>query len=202
MKEIQLSKNGKKNKGMYVALVDDDVFPIVNQYNWNYSVYGYARRTDHSTSKQKTIYLHKYIWELKKGKIPEGMLIDHKDRNGLNNQLDNLRLVTYTENNRNISKKKNNKSGFIGVSKKVDKNECQDGIHIHKRWYCTWHDKEGIQRAKIFPFDNIGKVRAARYYDLMTRQSAGNYTGELNFNSLEEYQRALKKAILEDIKSN
>jgi hypothetical protein len=128
------------------------------------------------------------------------MFVDHIDRNPLNNQISNLRLATYTENNRNISKKKNNTSGFIGVSKKVNKNECQDGIHINKYWYCSWHDNEGIQRAKTFSFDNVGKVRAARYYDLMTEQFAGTYTGELNFNSLEEYQHVLKKAILEDIK--
>ena len=203
MKEIDLSKKGKKNKGMYKTFVDDDLFEELNQFNWLYQSQGYAVRYDCSADKPKSILLHRYIYELKYGKIPEGFFIDHIDRNPLNNQISNLRLVTPTENRYNKSKYKNNKSGYIGVSKKVNKIKNENGtISINKYWDCQWYDSKNKQRHKYFPFDNIGKVRAARYFDIMTTQIKGNYTGELNFNSLEAYQKALKQAILKDLEEN
>ena len=201
MKEIELSKNSKKYKGMYKAIVDDDVFEEVNKYSWYYQN-GYASRSERSIGKQKTIYLHVYIWELKMGSIPEGLEVDHKDKNKLNCQLSNLRLATHAENNRNKNKRNDNTSGYIGVSKDAHKTERQDGIHIYEYWRARWQDSKGKERQKGFPYDNVGKVRAARYYDLMAKQFAGDYMGELNFSSLEEYQHALKRAILEDIESN
>jgi len=50
------------------------------------------------------------------GAIPEGMLIDHIDHNRTNNRQINLRLVTRTESNRNVSKRRTNTSGVTGVS--------------------------------------------------------------------------------------
>ena len=41
---------------------------------------------------------------------------DHEDHNTLNNRRYNLRPATYTENNRNASKRKDNTSGVIGVN--------------------------------------------------------------------------------------
>jgi hypothetical protein len=203
MKEIELSKKGKKNRGKYKAIVDDDIFDEVNRYNWSYSNAGYAVRYDFSTGEQKAILLHRYIYELKYGKIPKGLEVEHKDQNGLNCQIINLRLATHKENMRNRSKRKNNTSGYIGVSKDVGKKKNKNGTIWEKEyWCCQWQDNLGKSRQKSFPYDNVGKVRAARYYDIMTSQFAGDYLGELNFQSLEEYQHELKKAILNDIKNN
>lgn len=43
-------------------------------------------------------YVHRIIWELHHGEIPSGLQIDHKDRNPTNNRIENLRLVTPSEN--------------------------------------------------------------------------------------------------------
>ncbi len=50
----------------------------------------------------------------------EGVCVDHKDRNTLNNKRENLRLCSHAENMRNV-KPRNPKSGIKGVQKINDK---------------------------------------------------------------------------------
>lgn len=63
----------------------------------------------------KRFLTHRVIWELVNGPIPEGMCIDHIDGNGLNNRLENLRVVTLSINQRNRQIGKNNRTGVTGV---------------------------------------------------------------------------------------
>lgn len=63
----------------------------------------------------KTTYLsHRVCWFLHYGKFPENE-IDHVDRNGFNNKIDNLREATRQQNAVNRTKLSNNTSGFKGV---------------------------------------------------------------------------------------
>lgn len=106
MKKIKLTQNK-------FALVDDSDFEKVNQFKW------YA-------NKQRGIYyalrkgLEGKIYKMHQqimGNYPENKpLIDHIDRDGLNNQRNNLRFATYQENGMNRKIGINNKSGFKGVS--------------------------------------------------------------------------------------
>ncbi len=57
--------------------------------------------------------------------LDEFEVIDHADRNKMNNRLNNLRLTNYQNNTRNRSLHKNNKIGIIGVCKKY---KTQKGI--------------------------------------------------------------------------
>lgn len=71
----------------------------------------------------KKLYLaHRLAWVIFHGEIPNGMEIDHIDHNGENNAIENLRLVTSSENKRNRTLVRTNKSGQMGVYLD-DKNE-------------------------------------------------------------------------------
>jgi hypothetical protein len=58
--------------------------------------------------------MHREIYLINSLKVTYG--IDHKDRDGLNNQKLNLRAATHSQNNANKGLKANNTSGFIGVN--------------------------------------------------------------------------------------
>lgn len=52
---------------------------------------------------------------------PDGMVVDHRDGNTLNNQKINLRTCTVRENSRNSKRHKDSNSPFKGVRKNRDK---------------------------------------------------------------------------------
>jgi len=107
MREIQLTQN-------QVALVDDEDYEWLTTVKWCASKMGgkfYAvRGVDYHTQ-----LMHNAIWEHHFGSIPEGYTTDHKDRTGLNNQKDNFRLATPTQQIGNRGINKNNTSGYKGV---------------------------------------------------------------------------------------
>ena len=60
---------------------------------------------------------HRLIWMMVYGEFPDNYQIDHKDRNGLNNRIDNLRLATASQNSRNRASRPGSTSRFLGVSR-------------------------------------------------------------------------------------
>jgi uncharacterized HNH endonuclease L245 len=72
-----------------------------------------------------TYSAHLLVWEVFKGGIPQGMVIDHIDGNRANNSLDNLRLVTQSENMRNAQL--NGHKGQVKISQ-----YSMDGSFIKK----------------------------------------------------------------------
>lgn len=90
MEQIPLTK-GK------FALVDDEDFEWLNQWKWHTLLKKngkcYAARTATSMNVKTYVLMHREIL-----KTPAGMLTDHKDGNGLNNQRDNIRVCTNLQN--------------------------------------------------------------------------------------------------------
>lgn len=88
------------SRGLF-AQVDDEDFEWLNQWKWSvYDTRGktlYAKRLVYKNGKQKTLKLHRVILGITDPKIH----VDHKDRNGLNNQRNNLRIAKRSENNTN-----------------------------------------------------------------------------------------------------
>lgn len=104
MRKIKLTKNK-------FAIVDDIDYEYLMQWKWHYSN-GYAeRRVRKAEGAIRHIRMHRIIID-----APNHLFVDHIDRNGLNNQRNNLRLCTSIENKRNVGKLCCNTSGFKGVA--------------------------------------------------------------------------------------
>lgn len=73
----------------------------------------YKKRSIHI--KGRFYAVSRIIWEMHHGPIPDGLQIDHKDRNPMNNVIHNLRLVTNTQNSWNKVSNRSPESGLAGV---------------------------------------------------------------------------------------
>ena len=65
--------------------------------------------------KGKRYYVHRVIYEMHYGPIPVGMVVDHVWRNRADNRIENLRVVTKSDNAKNAKLYSNNSSGVTGV---------------------------------------------------------------------------------------
>lgn len=74
---------------------------------------------------------HRIIWIIFHGKIPDGCIVDHIDRNRRNNKIENLRLTTTAGNAQNQKMYSTNKSGITGVY--FNKHPSPNG-----RWTAVW----------------------------------------------------------------
>lgn len=69
----------------------------------------------HGSLDRTYLRLHRVVWALHYGSWPSGE-IDHIDGNRLNNRIENLRIASAGENQRNQRLHRNNTSGHVGVS--------------------------------------------------------------------------------------
>lgn len=92
------------------ALVDDCDYVYLCQYSWCVSD-GYVVRSGYPDGK---IYMHREILG-----FPD-LDVDHSSGDTLDNRRDNLRTATVSQNMCNNRKRKDNTSGFKGVSQRVD----------------------------------------------------------------------------------
>ena len=92
------------------AIVDAEDYGRLNQYKWHVCK---NRRAEYAVrgSGPKNIKMHRLLLN-----APPHLLVDHRDRNGLNNRKANLRLCTNKENTRNSRPNLKGSSRFKGVS--------------------------------------------------------------------------------------
>ena len=81
----------------------------------------------------KMLRVHRVIWEMHNGKIPESMEIDHINGIRSDNRIENLRIVDGLENMKNKGIYKNNKTGFVGVEKIKANGKYRASIRVNKK---------------------------------------------------------------------
>lgn len=138
--EIPLSTTGKKHKGLYVAVIDDED-AILAELFWNVRISKHNNTLYASGAGGR--HLHKMVLERMLGHaLDEGELVDHIDGNGLNNLRSNLRRADSKNNAANRKKRKGTNSKYKGVSfhkkdMKYHARIMRDGINYYLGRYDT-----------------------------------------------------------------
>ena len=101
MRTIKLTNSNK------IIKVDDEDYPVLSRLKWYESDSGYAI-TD---SPVKHIKMHKLLT----GTIPNQSVVDHINRDKLDNQKKNLRVVSQRDNVRNSNKFDNSKYFYYDI---------------------------------------------------------------------------------------
>lgn len=150
MKKVKLSQNK-------LTLVENNDFKKVNQYKWFYQ-HGYA--ATHQVD-GKFIYLHRFLLDATKGDI-----VDHINRNKLDNRRSNLRFITQSQNVFNSKILTTNKSGYRGVYYKKDAKKWCARIEIAKKLHylgyfnnpkeaAAAYNQKGLAELGIYAFQNV-----------------------------------------------
>lgn len=109
MKEIQLTNGG-------VTLVDDEDHRLLSKITWQSCDGRYASHHHNTGTENKLIKMHNVIARSIGLKFPPGHEVDHKNRDGLDNQRHNLRVVTKSINMYKRSLMSTNTTGISGVN--------------------------------------------------------------------------------------
>jgi hypothetical protein len=115
----------------------------------------------------KTRQVHRVIYEMHNGKIANGFVVDHINKNAADNTITNLRIVTQAVNGRNKHRSINNSSGITGTYLRSDVR----GNNVYKSARTEWYDLDGNKRSKSFSFKKYGKDAAIKMA-VNARQSA------------------------------
>ena len=110
----------KDNNEVARTMIDLECIESVKKYKWYLKQGGYVCR-------ENANYLHRFIMN-----PPDDMVVDHINRNKLDNRRENLRICTPHENSFNASIKRNNTSGVPGVSFDKSRNKWVAYITINK----------------------------------------------------------------------
>lgn len=147
MKEITLTQ------GM-VTKVDDDLYEWLNQWKWYYrkrsgtrhsgdAVRSLHGRDTNGVNTVQTIYMASMILP-----VPTGFVIDHADRDSLNNQRANLRKATNSNNIKNTLARANSKTGVKGVHWDHAKQRyiVQVTVNGKRRWVGAYTDLDTAKK--------------------------------------------------------
>lgn len=148
--------------------VDEQDAYLLEKYSWHLKDGLYPR----TRIKGKAVYLYQLI-------LTTNNIVDHIDRNPLNNKRSNLRIVTKSQNAMNTAQRKDTKSGIKGVSWKRDRKKWEVYINFNKK------------RVRLGYYDNIEDAAMTRI------EAEKQYYGEFaNKEYIEEIQKKYGKNIL------
>ena len=147
--------------GSHEIVVDYKMLPILAQFTWyvkpSRSTF-YAVTNVRIRGKQTPLAMHRLLTGLRAG------IVDHKNRNGLDNRMENLRFATPTQNSMNRVRK--NSLGYRGVYKAEN-----------SQYFCCQIQREG---KKYHESGFRTPEDAARRYDELSKELHGEF-GIRNF---------------------
>ena len=138
-------------------LFDLEDFDLIKDYCWCVDNHGYVVTKD--TDTRKFIQMHRFLMD-----CPEDKVVDHINREKNNNRKENLRICSQSENCKNLSISKRNKTGMTGI---------------------TWHKASSKWQARITTngkrinlgvFNNLEDAKQARL------EAELKYFGEFSIN--------------------
>ena len=113
------------------ALVDEDDYERLACSKWYLQNDGYAARNEkQEDGTRRTVLMHRVIVGAKPG---DGLHVDHRDVDKLNNRRANLRSCIRAENLRNFKRRTDNTSGCKGVSFRRDSGKWRARINVNDR---------------------------------------------------------------------
>lgn len=138
---IELFNNKKKK--ICDTLIDTTYYYEITKYKWRVT-----KKYVYTDIDNKACSLHKFIFE-KLLKINIGtLIIDHINNNSLDNRIENLRLVTFSDNAHNRGKLENTSSKYIGVFWDKDRNKWVSQINNNGKHYNLGRFDKELDAAK------------------------------------------------------
>lgn len=162
-KQIPLS--GKMGKGKF-AIVDDEDYEELSRYKWNLSTKGYAQAW--MSELKQTVRMHRFIMRI----TDRNIIIDHFNRNRLDNTKENLREGTVKTNAYNRGSNPNTSSNYKGVT--WHKNV--------RKWATALQIERNLIHGGYFKDEYLAALR----YDQLAREYHKEYA-YLNFPEITDY---------------
>jgi hypothetical protein len=195
---IKLHSGREDYRKKIYTKVDAEDWPKLSQYEWNYVENAYKTFYVFRIENGKTIYMHREIMseEIARqnsimpitGKSKRSpIVVDHKNRDGLDNRKSNLRLATRSQNNYNRRKKKGS-SKYRGVCYCKRRKEWRGYITYNKIYKSLGYFKteEGAARA----YDEAAKIYHGEFAMLNFPDEIAGAKGErieqLNSGAVEQ----------------
>lgn len=163
--QVKLAGNHAKDAddGNIMLVSKIDLNAIIN-FKWYLNRGGYPATYgtfDNTIKFSRPVPLH----QLLHGKLAKGFVVDHINRNRLDNRRENLRICTAAQNSWNRKKPKNSKNRYKGVTKVGKRNPS----------YTASITKDGVKHEIK---DIQTEEQAAKVYDMMAEELFGEYAAK------------------------
>lgn len=195
---------------IFKVLLDEEDFHILKKYNWNYRC-GYVSRNRNKQDEigGSWIHLHREVFKNSGIAIPDGMIVDHINRNKMDNRRCNLRIVSQSENALNVSQEclekraisarkateisaslpRTEKQTYASSAAAKKINSSGKNIHIGKD-NCMSKKIINIETKKTFDSIKEASIFYNKNYSTLKSQINGN---NVNKTSLMYYSEFLKR---------
>ena len=180
---MDIPLRNRKGEVIDYTIVSPEHYEHLNQFKWCKSD-GYVQ----GIVNNKNWRLHRYIkLEILKENIPKGHVVDHIDNNPLNNQKDNLRITTISENNYNKKKRNNCSSEYMGVTKRQNKFESRININ-NKSLSAKYNDEIHAAHQYNLWVDEYNLITATKNAIEIPK----NFVQHISKNSLKEIPKRIQ----------